>query len=79
MRAPCATPGCLDPGQRPIGSVDDPDAFIVAMGGYYDMEAVVTFFTTGYFQEPGADEWQHRGTECIGRPGFALSNERARA
>lgn len=49
-------------------------AFITAIGGYYDIEAVVTFFTTGYFQEPGRGEWSHRTPNEYGKWVFALSN-----
>lgn len=31
--------------------------FIIGIGGYYDLVQVVTFFTTGYFQENG--QWRH--------------------
>jgi pimeloyl-ACP methyl ester carboxylesterase len=34
--------------------------FIVAIGGYYDAEAVVTFFTTGYFRDSESAPW-HKG------------------
>jgi hypothetical protein len=38
----------LEPELR--GSVD----FMVAVGGYYDVEAVVTYFTTGFYRDGGA-------------------------
>jgi len=52
----------------------DKIAFITAIGGYYDIEDVVTFFTTGYFQEPGRREWLHGTPNEYGKWVFALSN-----
>ncbi len=53
--------------------------FVVGVGGYYDIEAVVTFFTTGYFRpRPGAP-WRHVEPNAYGKWVFVLSNlERVR-
>lgn len=32
--------------------------FMLAIGGYYDTENVVRYFTTGAFREPGESEWR---------------------
>ncbi len=45
----------LDPEVR--GRAD----FMIAIGGYYDVEAVITYFTTGYFR-PGAGAAWTKGT-----------------
>jgi pimeloyl-ACP methyl ester carboxylesterase len=48
--------------------------FLVAIGGYYDVEAVVTFFTTGYFRS-GPDEPWRRGTpNAYGKWVFVAAN-----
>lgn len=49
-------------------------AFIVAVGGYYDIEAAITFFTTGNFRDPGTGEWRYRAPNEYGKWVFARSN-----
>jgi pimeloyl-ACP methyl ester carboxylesterase len=49
-------------------------AFIVTIGGYFDIEAAIAFFTTGYFREPRTGEWQHRAPNEHGKWIFARSN-----
>ena len=47
---------------------------IVAVGGYHDLTAVITFFTTGRFRlEPGVP-WQERRPNSYGKWVFLLSN-----
>jgi hypothetical protein len=31
--------------------------FMVAIGGYYDVESVVTYFTTGYYRDTANVPW----------------------
>jgi pimeloyl-ACP methyl ester carboxylesterase len=47
-------------------------AFIVGVGGYYDLTAVITFFTTGWYFEDGA--WQKRVPNAYGKWVFVRSN-----
>lgn len=46
--------------------------FILAVGGYYDLIQVLTFFTTGYFRKDG--EWCHLEPNEYGKWVFVLSN-----
>lgn len=48
--------------------------FVVGVGGYYDLQATITFFTTGYFQMPGTDEWQYLSPHPYGKWLFLASN-----
>ena len=53
-------------------AVGDSLRFLVALGGYYDMTALVTFFTTGYFRERGA--LRYMSPNAYGKWVFARSN-----
>ena len=46
--------------------------FVLAVGGYYDLEQVLTFLTTGYFREQGA--WRRLQPVDYGKWLFVLSN-----
>ena len=48
--------------------------FVVGVGGYYDLEATVTFFTTGYFRVPGKAQWQYLSPHPYGKWLFLASN-----
>jgi pimeloyl-ACP methyl ester carboxylesterase len=48
--------------------------FVLAVGGYYDMEAVVTFFTTGYFREGPDAPWRHKVPNAYGKWVFLRAN-----
>ena len=48
--------------------------FVVAIGGYYDLEAVVTFFTTGFYRTAPDQPWQHRTPNAYGRWVFVAAN-----
>ena len=48
--------------------------FVVAIGGYFDIEAVVTFVTTGYYRERADGPWRHRRPNTYGKWVFAISN-----
>ncbi len=56
--------------QRP--AVADEMDFVVGVGGYYDLEAVLTFATTGYYRQEG--EWRYRRPNEYGKWVFVLSN-----
>ena len=49
-------------------------AFIVAIGGYYDIEAAITYVTTGYFHDPRTRGWQRRAPNEYGKWIFARGN-----
>lgn len=46
--------------------------FVLGVGGYYDLEQVITFFTTGYFQKQG--EWHYLEPNRYGKWVFVLGN-----
>jgi pimeloyl-ACP methyl ester carboxylesterase len=50
--------------------------FVVTVGGYYDLEAVVTFFTTGRYRETPTVPWQYRRPNTYGKWVFLRSNAR---
>ncbi|MEQ6341206.1 MAG: alpha/beta hydrolase [Gammaproteobacteria bacterium] len=47
--------------------------FVVGVGGYYDLTRVITFFTTGYFQENG--QWRHIQPSPYGKWVFVDSSK----
>jgi pimeloyl-ACP methyl ester carboxylesterase len=47
--------------------------FALAIGGYHDLEAVLTFFTTGYHRE-ALGPWRHRRPNAYGKWMFVRSN-----
>jgi pimeloyl-ACP methyl ester carboxylesterase len=47
---------------------------IAVIGGYYDTESVVTFFTTGSFRESADAAWQHSPPNAFGKWVFVLAN-----
>lgn len=50
--------------------------FVLAIGGYYDIEAVITFFTTGHYRRPGETQWRQREPNAYGKWVFVKSNAR---
>jgi hypothetical protein len=48
--------------------------YLTAIGGYYDVEAVVTFFTTGYYREGPEAPWRHRAPNAYGKWVFVRAN-----
>ena len=48
--------------------------FVLAIGGYHDLEAVVTFFTTGHFRESPEHAWQDGEANPYGKWIFLKSN-----
>lgn len=49
-------------------------AFILAVGGYYDADAVLTFFTTGYYRDPPGGPWRQRAPNAYGKWLFVAGN-----
>jgi pimeloyl-ACP methyl ester carboxylesterase len=58
----------LDPAVR------DRVRFVVAIGGYYDIEAVLTFFTTGSYRDRPDGPWRYRTPNAYGKWVFVHSN-----
>ncbi|WP_028484581.1 S9 family peptidase [Thioalkalivibrio sp. ALE17] len=48
--------------------------FLVGIGGYYDTKNVITFATTGAFQEPGSDRWMTRTPDPLAKWLFLRGN-----
>jgi len=48
--------------------------FVVAIGGYHDLEAVITFFTTDRYREAPGAPWRHRQANAYGKWVFVQSN-----
>lgn len=48
--------------------------FMFSVGGYYDIEAVITFFTTGWYRNPADGIRRHRPPDEYGKWIFAKSN-----
>ena len=48
--------------------------FVVGIGGYHDIAAVVTFFTTGYYRQGPHRPWRRREPNAYGKWVFVLSN-----
>ncbi len=51
-----------------------PVDFVVAIGGYYDLEAAIAFFTTGRFRAGPGEPWRYRAPNAYGKWVFVLSN-----
>jgi pimeloyl-ACP methyl ester carboxylesterase len=48
--------------------------FILAIGGYYDLEQALTYFTTGYYRLSPDEPWRHRALNGRGKWAFVLAN-----
>ena len=48
--------------------------FVLAIGGYYDIEATITFFTTGHYRPHSSRAWRHRPPNDYGKWVFVRSN-----
>jgi hypothetical protein len=62
-----------------IIALDEPAAagrvdFFIAIGGYYDLEALITYVTTGFYREQEADPWLYRPPNVYGKWVFVLTN-----
>jgi len=51
-------------------------AVVVTVGGYYDIAAVVTFFTTGAYRENPESPWRHGTPNAYGKWVFVRANAR---
>jgi hypothetical protein len=51
-------------------------AFVVAIGGYYDIEELITYVTTGYYRRAGERQWRHLEPSPYGPWIFLLTNAR---
>jgi pimeloyl-ACP methyl ester carboxylesterase len=49
-------------------------AMLITVGGYYDLEAVITFFTTGNYRAGAGAPWRYRRPNAYGKWVFVLSN-----
>lgn len=47
---------------------------ILAIGGYYSAEAVITFFTTGYYRDAPDQPWRYREPNAYGKWVFGRTN-----
>lgn len=54
--------------------LQDRVAFLFLIGGYYDIEAVVTFFTTGKYRDPGDGGWRDGGANPSAKWRFLMTN-----
>jgi pimeloyl-ACP methyl ester carboxylesterase len=52
------------------GQVD----FVVAVGGYYDVEAAIAYTITGFYRDPGSGAWRQRQPNPYGKWVFLASN-----
>jgi pimeloyl-ACP methyl ester carboxylesterase len=47
---------------------------VLAVGGYYDIEAAITFFTTGYHRDGPGEPWRYREPNAFGKWVFVRAN-----
>jgi pimeloyl-ACP methyl ester carboxylesterase len=52
------------------GGVD----FFLGIGGYYDLEALITYVTTGFYREDGEADWRYQPPKRYGKWVFVLTN-----
>lgn len=52
----------------------DTAQFMLSIGGFYDIEAVIAFFTTGFYRNPAGGPTRHRPPDEYGKWIFAISN-----
>ena len=62
-----------------VAALFEPDmkgrvALLITVGGYYDLRAVITFFTTGSYRAGAEAPWQYRRPNAYGKWVFVLSN-----
>jgi len=48
--------------------------YVMTLGGYYDLRAIVTYFTTGYYRERAGGEWRYKAPHSYAKWVFTLSN-----
>lgn len=54
--------------------VRDRVGFFLGIGGYWDLEALITYVTTGYYREEPHGAWAYRPPKAYGKWVFVLSN-----
>ena len=54
--------------------IKDKVRFILGIGGYYDLTALLTYFTTGNFREDAGDPWRWQETNTYGKWMFVHAN-----
>lgn len=54
--------------------VRDRVSFFLGIGGYWDIEALITYVTTGYYREEPGGAWASRPPKAYGKWVFVLSN-----
>jgi|AGTN01.1.fsa_nt_gi hypothetical protein len=60
-----------------LAALDRPGVdFVVAVGGLYDLRAVITFFTTGAYREAPGRPWLHAEPNAYGKWVFVRANAR---
>ncbi|MBF2055399.1 MAG: hypothetical protein IGS03_18270 [Candidatus Sericytochromatia bacterium] len=47
--------------------------FVLTLGAYYDLEAVITYFTSGYYRNTQG-QWVYREPDNYGKWAFLASN-----
>ena len=62
-----------------IGSLFEPGVndrvdLVLAIGGYYDLPALITYFTTGHFRDNAGEPWRTRQPNTYGKWVFVQSN-----
>lgn len=62
-----------------VGALFEPEAadrvdFFLAIGGYHDLTALITYVTTGYYRSAADAPWQYREPKRYGRWVFLLTN-----
>lgn len=55
-------------------ATQDSVGFVFVIGGYYDVEAVLTFFMTGYFRQDPGEPWRYREPNAYGKWVFVRAN-----
>lgn len=48
--------------------------FLITVGGYHDLVAAITFFTTGHYRAHAGEPWRFRQPNAYGKWVFVLSN-----
>lgn len=54
--------------------VDSHADFVLAIGGYYDLEQALIYFTTGHYRSRPDEPWRHRRLNGWGKWAFVLAN-----
>ena len=52
----------------------DRAGFFLSIGGYWDLDALITYVTTGFYREEPGGAWTYRPPKAYGKWVFVLSN-----